>query len=240
MILWTDRGVVISIARQGEKYQIVNIFTENHGNFSGRVFLSRNNRMAIFSNVDVNYRSQNTSSLGFWQKKYERQKGWICSMNSVIHLLACQSICYILSRALPHGVPYKSLFEFINYFSCDLHSFSALTVLNLYAYFEFLFLNSIGFGIDLNTCFVCEKNEDIEYISLKVCRGVSQNCSYKLDSAELCSVPRCWKNWKNENIHKSDILNSINITGFFIKKHINIGDNYFRYSIQKYLDNVHY
>jgi DNA repair protein RecO (recombination protein O) len=239
VIEWSDTGIVISLAKQSEKYRIVNIFTENHGNVSGMVSLSHDNKMAVFSRVNVVYRSKTESSIGFWRKKDERQV-WIYFMNSQAHLLICQSICYLLNRVLPQNLQYRKLFKFIDEVSCSLHTLSTVESLGLYAYFELLLLSTIGFGIDLKVCGICGKAEVLTHILLDTCRGVSERCAANVQPDGLLQIPYCWKDWSETvdamsvcKVSQSEIRKSLEITGLFLRRHTGIDCNHFRSSITK-------
>lgn len=231
MIFWSDVGIVLSSKKHCEKYKIVDVFTKKHGKISGMVSISRCNKLSIFSNVEVDYSSKNEGSLGFWKTKDEKQN-WIYALNSEAHTLICQSICFTLNKILPHGVCHENLFDFSQYISNNLHKFSKIEALNLYAYFEFLLLDCSGFGLDLDTCCICGKREDVHYISPKTCHGASCECASKFDTSKLFEVPESWRNWKNGDIKYSksqdDIKKSLSITGTFIEKNLSQVPNFFR------------
>jgi DNA repair protein RecO (recombination protein O) len=240
MVRWTDTGVVLSLARKGERYQIANIFTEEHGRMPGMIHLSHNSKMAIFSKVGVEYNSKTEYSIGFWRKESEKQR-WIYLMNSQIHLLICQSVCHILNRVLPAGFQYKSLFRFIDDMSCGLCGLSVDESLSLYAYFEFLLLNTIGFGFDVGNCDTCGQVEAISYISRSTCGCVSNRSPHAVGVDDLLKIPNCWSNWTapstettvTSGISMSDLECSLEITGLFLREHAGVRENHFRESILK-------
>jgi recombinational DNA repair protein (RecF pathway) len=136
----------------GEKYKIVGIFTKHHGKVSALASTSKKHSFSTFSSVDIDYSSRITNTPGFWRLKKEEQT-WVLSMNSENHMLVCQSMCFILEKVLPPEVPHENLFAFTEYIVRNLMKFSKTEILALYAYFEFVLLNSIGFGIDLSHYF---------------------------------------------------------------------------------------
>jgi DNA repair protein RecO len=212
MISWSDKGIVLSARKHAEKYKIVDIFTKTHGKFSAMVYISKKNTMAMFSCVDIDYTSKSDTSLGFWKLKDEKQN-WIYSLNSENHLLVCQSICFLLSKVLPFSLPHEELFNFTEYIGNNLSGFSGTEILSLYAYFEFVLLDNIGFGLDP------EKFSE----------------QHKITSKE--DIPsKLWIDWKNNESFSNtmsnfDIKNSLKITGDIIEKHIHPVNNYFRSSI---------
>jgi DNA repair protein RecO (recombination protein O) len=202
MWVWSDEGIVLSSKKHAEKHKIVDIFTKEHGKFSALYQVSKLNNFSIFSKVEVNYLSKNETSLGIWKLKSETQN-WVYSLNSENHLLVCQGICFLLNRVLPYALPHKDLFSFMEYTVSNLQKFSSHSVLSLYACFEFVLLENVGFGIDLN-----DKNVNIPKLWLS------------------------WKKrefaCETSNI---DIKNSLKNTGNIIEKNVLHANNHFRSSI---------
>ncbi len=232
-MIWSDAGVVISCKKYGEKYKIVNIFTQAHGNVAGMISHQKTHPLVVFSCVDVSWSSNREGALGFWSVQKEKQN-WIFSMNNQASVIASQSICLLLDKILPLGVCYQILFEFVEYFASNMYEFSSLEVLNLYAYFELLLLTSVGYGIDTKKCSICGKKEDLHYISPKTGRGASRLCIPYDCFDKLFKIPEVWQLWQNNDfsrINKEEIKNSLNITGHFIEKNIIRNENYFRDSM---------
>ena len=242
MIIWADSGIVLSSRKHGEKYKIVNIFTKSQGKASGMMTLSKRNNLSLFSDVCVEWSSKNSDSLGFWKVQNEKQN-WIFAINNQTNILACQSICFVLDKVLPYGVCSQKLFEFISFLSSELHNFSKIEILNLYAYFEFLLLNNIGYGMELDRCCVCGKVEELHYMSPKTGHGASNVCA-SIHANKLFEIPQSWNFWKDNKIDniisasritKEDVRNSLNITGYFIEKNVMQYENYFRNSMMEML-----
>ena len=205
MINWSDIGIVLSSRKHGEKYKIVDVFTQAHGKISAMFSLSKASSFSIFSNVNVDYSSKTDNSLGFWKLKSENQN-WIFLINSFKHIQICQSIAFILNKVLPQGVPHETLFNVVKYISYNLKNFSDDEILTIYAYFEFILLREIGFEIENN--FHIEKTQSVE-------NQISNLLSNKLFS----------ENITQNLVHNSEI----------IETHLLNIDNYYRSSIIKTL-----
>ena len=206
MISWSDVGIVLSAKKYGEKYKIVNVFTKKHGKISAMVSISKNNTFAIFSNVELDYSAKSVDSLGFWRLRSEKQT-WVFSMNSENHILVCQSICFLLSKVLPLGVCHERLFEFTRYISDNLQLFSKKDIMLLYAYFEFILLDDIGFGMDIDDIYYIPKVENF----------------YELF------------NLLNSDVMTENARRSLSITGDAIERNLLNIDNYYRSSIVRLL-----
>ena len=232
-MIWSDFGIVISSRRYGEKYKIVDVFTKTHGRSSGLIQNSNKNNLSIFSNVYVTWSSKSNGSLGFWKIQNEKQN-WTYVLNKKESLLIFQSICFILDKVLPYGVVNEAIFNFINFLASEIYRFTKLEALNLYAYFEFILLNSVGYGFDIEKCAICGKKEDVHFLSPKTGHGASNNCVASVYSNKLFEIPKSWNDWNKNDfsyIDKDNIKNSLYITGYFIEQNIIQTDNYFRDSI---------
>ncbi|MDR1234080.1 MAG: DNA repair protein RecO [Holosporales bacterium] len=174
MISWSDTGIVISVRNRWKEHNIVNIFTEKHGSI--HAIYNRGNPISSFSNVCLDWNGKSESTMGFWRIK-DVQQNWMRSADFEIHVNVCQSVCFILNRTLPSGIPYPELFDLVQYISNDLHNLTKIEALKLYAYFEFILLKVTGFGFDLRICGICNQREPIDYISCKTGCGISGRCS---------------------------------------------------------------
>jgi DNA repair protein RecO (recombination protein O) len=195
--------------------------------------------MEVFSKVEVGYTSRTESSLGFWKKFHEEQR-WIYLLNSPERLLLCQSVCYVLSRVLPQNFQYQSLFRFVDEMSRRLPGLATNAALGLYAHFEFLLLNTIGFGFDLKRCGVCGQFEEVSYVSRGTCHCVSRQCASSLRDDELLAIPNCWRKWASVplmvyDLQPEDLRTSLEITELFLREHVGVEQNYFRASMLELL-----
>jgi hypothetical protein len=213
MVVLSDIGIVLSTKKYAEKYKIVDIFTLKYGRRSALFSCIPTAKFSTFSNVEVDYSSKNEISLGFWKLKNEKQN-WIYLLNSMSHVLVCQGICFLLNKTLPPLVPYEKLFYFIKYLADNLRIFSELEVLFVYSYFEFVLLNNIGFGIDLNN--ITPNSYVYNLFDLQMFGG---NVSFI------------------EQIKQLDIKTSLEITGSILKRNVPYAENFFRASICELVKN---
>jgi hypothetical protein len=125
-------------------------------------------------------------------------------------MLVCQSMCFVLEKVLPFDVPHENLFDFTEYITHNLMNFSKSEILSLYAYFEFVLLDSIGFGIDLS------------------------NYDFAGNVEKTSNPSSLWKTEKFflEMVGK-DIRNLLKITGSIIEKNLLRINNHFRSCVMK-------
>ena len=234
-MIWSDCGVVLSSKKHGEKYKLINIFTKEHGKISGMMSLSKQHAVSVFSNVHVDFVEKTAGALGFWRIKNEKQN-WVLATNKHTHILACQSMCFILDQVLSPALRNEHLFDFVNFFVSEFHKFSHLEILNFYAHFEIILLKNMGYGFDLSKCSICGKDENVHYISPKTGHSASKACLFDgkadiVDLNKLFAIPDVWASWMNNdfsNVQKQAVLQSLGISGYFIDKNILQVENYFR------------
>jgi hypothetical protein len=211
MIAWTDQGLVLSSKNHAEKYRLVNIFTNLHGKITALVSSTAiHSKFSILSSVEVDYSARNEISLGFWKLKKEKQS-WMRSMHFKTHIFACQSMCFLLNRALSPAVPYNNLFNFVHDIIDNLAKFSNSEILRIYSYFEFALLHTIGFGIDLSS-----------YVSV----------AYDSENHWLFETPIPKTNTGNgsfiDQIRHIDVVTSLKMTGTVLENAISLTKNHFR------------
>lgn len=235
-MIWTDSGIVLSNRKLREDLKIVSIFTKEHGRISAISKIINRNAFSLFSNVTVDLVKKNASDdMGFWTKKYEKQN-WIHVFHEEVSLLICQSICLILDKVLPIGVRFSRAFSLLAFMLENISKLSIKELLMLYTYFEFVLLDESGFSFDLEYCAICGQKEEIEFISPKTGRTASKKCSFS-HKEKLFEIPNIWNVWRskkllcdlmNQSFSFEDLLNSMNITWYFITKNILDFQNHFR------------
>ena len=242
-MIWIDTGIVLSSKKHSEEYLIVDIFTKNRGRFSGMYKNGKNKFLSQTSVVCVEMHTKNNNDFGFWKIKSEKQN-WVFSMKNNRILFIYQSIRFILNKTLPHSMSNLSVFLLTEHLFEELKNVSDDEALILYAYFEFMLINSIGYGFDLNQCSVCGKKENITHISKKTGQTASKTCFEKIFEKNSAKIPDCWqifsevfknktdptfiKKIKNSNLQEKNIVESLQITGKLINQYTQVEENYFR------------
>jgi Recombinational DNA repair protein (RecF pathway) len=76
----------------------------------------------------------------------------------------------------------------------------------------------MGFGIDLSECALTGSNDSLEWVSPKSGRAVSSTAGKKW-SKKLLKIPPFLLNLK-QDVSISDLIDGLNLTGYFLNKQI--------------------
>ena len=88
----------------------------------------------------------------------------------------------------------------------------------LYIHWELNLLASLGYGLDLQKCAATGTTENLFYISPKSGKAVCKEKGLKYDK-KLLRFPSILRDvGKNHEFNRSDLLDGLKITGFFLKK----------------------
>ena len=199
MTVWQDRGIVIAKKPHGEKYRLITIFTYEHGKVCSMASNKKREQYSIFSKVEVEHTSNSNESLGFWSLKHEKQS-WVIAAESEAQIILCQSICFLINKLMPQGVPHKRIFDLTNHIAEEVNKFTEQEILQLYAYFEITVLCDIGLGIENDLLNIVVKSRDLKHL----------------------------KETLNTEPLKSDSKKLLSLSGNLISEHLINIDNYFR------------
>ena len=87
-----------------------------------------------------------------------------------------------------------------------------------YIHWELNLLASLGYGLDLKKCAATGTTENLFYISPKSGKAVCKEKGLKYDK-KLLRFPKILRDLgKNYEFNRSDLLDGLKITGFFLKK----------------------
>ena len=222
---WDDTGLILSSRKYGDNSLILSVLTKDHGKHSGFVrhkVTKKNSFIYEIGNViNVTWTGRLEDQLGYY--KCELIKSYSYNFfDNALNLSALNSFCEMQNKFLPEREVYKSLYE---------ESLNFLKIVNytsynwLYSYikWELLFLADLGYGIDLSCCAVTGVNEDLKYVSPRTGRAISSNAAGTWKK-RLLKLPKFLITTEESDVNKSDILDGINLTSFFLKKHLsNLG-----------------
>ena len=120
----------------------------------------------------------------------------------------------LINRFFPEGLVYKEFYESSeNLF--DLLQFPDIWTL-AYLKWEFDFLETLGFGLDLEKCAVTGSTADLKFISPKSGRAVSQSAAGEW-SSKLLPFPMAATGQANS---LKDILDGLKVSQFFLEKKV--------------------
>ncbi|MFM1814340.1 MAG: repair protein RecO [Pseudomonadota bacterium] len=215
---WTDEAIVISIRAHGETTAIVDFFTREHGRCAALVHGGRSRRLRpvlqIGNHVDLTWKARLAEQLGY--ANVELRRGYAAeAMEDAARLTALSSMA-ALARLLPERDPHPNLFEVSLFVLSFLDDDSAWPA--LYARWELLLLDELGFGLDLANCAATNTNDDLIYVSPKSGRAVSASAGEPYRD-RLLKLPAFLRPG-GSLARQSDISDALKLTGHFLDARI--------------------
>ena len=214
---WTDKGIIIENRKYGETSSILTILTTYHGKHRGLIKGARNKKSRgmyeIGYLVHIEWKARLEENLGYF--KCELLQAYTSAhLNDPMRLAGISSICSVLNSALPEREPSKSLYESLSNFIVNLASFDWL---KNYVNLELMLLSELGFSLDLLNCAVTGQISELNFVSPKTGRAVSKDAGMPYKERLLALPLFLIRDSEFSNI---DILNGLNLTGYFLKRNV--------------------
>ncbi len=214
---WQDEGFILDRRAHGETAAIVTALTLEHGRHAGLVHGGQGARktglLQIGNRLRLTWRARLPEHLGTYETEMVSSR-----IGYIIHdpgrLAALQSAAALVQLALPEREPHPTLF----------HAFEALedalageAWAPAYVFWEFRFLQSLGFSIDLAACAVTGQTHDLAFVSPRSGRAVSEEGAGEYRDKLLKLPPFLIGGaYKGEQ----DLVDGLRLTGHFIERHI--------------------
>ena len=207
-------GFVLSAKRYNDKSFILNIFSPEHGRYTGLYRTKSAPQPATFVQ-------------GRWQARLPEQLGTfyleplnafsVSFLDDKKRLLSLMSICYLIEKTIPERQPYPELYSALQKF---LTTLTQDDFLKQYAFFEMSLLTTLGFGLDLKVCANNGCTQNLIYVSPKSGRAVCQTCG-KPYQDKLLKLPT-FLQFPEKSATLDEIAQALILTGFFLKQHTGI------------------
>ncbi len=220
---FSDTALVINIKPYSESDSIVKIFSENHGICRGFVkkIRSRSNRLCfqIGNLISFQWKSRNEEGLGSFYYNdliksfssrivFEKLK-----LNCMMSLFSIIDSCF-LERDNHHQL-FNIVLDFLQKICIQ---DNANNFLQDYIRIEIYILSQLGYGLDISSCAVTNKSEDLAFISPKSGRAVCYEVGLPYEN-KLFKLPKFLvKNSNEEIIENNELVQGLKISGYFIKK----------------------
>lgn len=173
---WRDQGALLSVRRHGENAAIIDVFTETHGRHAGVVRGGASRKLAPVlqpgAQLEVEWRARLEDHLGAYRVEPLNSRA-ARILDDREALAALNSICGLLNFALPEREAHPRLYH------------ATQNILDMlggetdwrpgYLAWELLMLEDLGYGLDLSSCAVTGKCEDLMFVSPKSGRAVSRS-----------------------------------------------------------------
>ncbi len=214
---WRDKGILLATRPFGETSLIIDVFTPGHGKSSGVVRGGQSKKLKpilqIGAQIDLTWKARLEEHLGSFQVELIRSRT-ANVMNDRLLLAGMLSSATLINRFFPTGQVYKEFYESSeNLF--DLLQFPDIWTLGYFKW-ELEFLETLGFGLDLEKCAVTGSTEDLKFISPKSGRAVSKAAAGDW-SSKLLPFPIAASGQVNS---LEDVLDGLKVSQFFLEKKV--------------------
>lgn len=173
---WSDAGVVLSARRLGETSTVLSVLTREHGRHAGLV------RGGAGPLGRAQLQSGNRLQLR-WRARLEGQLGsFSCELLRTLapmalaerrRLAAITAACAVVDTALPEREPLPRLYEAFEALIASVEEGEAAGWPAAYVRWEVALLAELGFGLDLGSCALSGRRDDLAFVSPRSGRAVS-------------------------------------------------------------------
>ena len=215
----TDEGIVIGVKKFSDSTNLMKILTKDNGIYSGLIRIKKNqgnSGVNIPGNtLSVNWRARLSEHLGFFNTELIKSRS-SNYLNSSINLEVLNSICSLMD-IFPEREECIDLYNIIEELLDNLNNTRLWPF--LYIKFELLFIERMGYGLDLSSCAVNGSTDNLNWVSPKTGRAVSA-LGAKGWEDRLLKLPEFLGQNEIKSVSKADLLDSLKLTEFFLIKRV--------------------
>lgn len=215
----TDEGIAIGVKKFSDSTNLMKILTKDNGIYSGLIRIKKNqgnSGVNIPGNtLSVNWRARLSEHLGFFNTELIKSRS-SNYLNSSINLEVLNSICSLMD-IFPEREECIDLYNIIEELLDNLNNTRLWPF--LYIKFELLFIERMGYGLDLSSCAVNGSTDNLNWVSPKTGRAVSALGAKGWES-RLLKLPEFLGQNEIKSVSKTDLLDSLKLTEFFLIKRV--------------------
>ena len=215
----TDEGIAIGVKKFSDSTNLMKILTKDNGIYSGLIRIKKNqgnSGVNIPGNtLSVNWRARLSEHLGFFNTELIKSRS-SNYLNSSINLEVLNSICSLMD-IFPEREECIDLYNIIEELLDNLNNTRLWPF--LYIKFELLFIERMGYGLDLSSCAVNGSTDNLNWVSPKTGRAVSA-LGAKGWEDRLLKLPEFLGQNEIKCVSKADLLDSFKLTEFFLIKRV--------------------
>ncbi len=170
---WRSEGVLLAARPHGENAAIIEVFTPDHGRYTGVVRGGASRKMKPVlqagTQLDATWRARLSEHIGAFTVEPIRARA-ADVLGDPLALAGLTSICALLSFTLPEREAHPALYA---------RSIALLDGLGAEAWprayldWELALLEEMGFGLDLSACAATGRTDGLAYVSPRTGRAVS-------------------------------------------------------------------
>lgn len=214
-----DEAILLSVRKMLENKAIISVFSANNGIYNGMCSLTKRTRpsLQVGSLLDIAWSARLEEHLG--KIKYEPIKEY----GSIIlpqqdKLLALTTITELSVFCLHERHPYSDYYNLLLKYIIKL----TLSPFNWHDYFqmELALLDSSGYSLDLSTCPVTNKNDELCYVSPKTGRSISKDAGAQYHNKLLPLPSFLIYNHDINKISANDVNDAFTLTTYFFERHL--------------------
>ena len=214
-----DEGIAIGVKKFSDSTNLMKILTKDNGIYSGLIRIKKNqgnSGVNIPGNtLSVNWRARLSEHLGFFNTELIKSRS-SNYLNSSINLEVLNSICSLMD-IFPEREECIDLYNIIEELLDNLNNTRLWPF--LYIKFELLFIERMGYGLDLSSCAVNGSTDNLNWVSPKTGRAVSA-LGAKGWEDRLLKLPEFLGQNEIKSVSKADLLDSLKLTEFFLIKRV--------------------
>jgi len=216
---WLDDGIVLGVRKHGEANAILELMTRAHGRYLGLVRGGAGSRMRPIlqpgNAVHAAWSARLDEHLGIYAVEglNLRAGSLLTSSHAVYAVTHLAALARLLPERDPHEAVYDSLDMILD--ALDDPALAAAHVVH----FEMQMLVELGFGLDLTSCAVTGRTDDLIYVSPKSGRAVSRDAGEEWRH-RLLPLPAFLAQDSHGVPSAADLAKGFQLTGFFLARDV--------------------
>jgi len=217
---WSDDAIVLSLRSHGETAGILEMLTRKHGRHLGVVHGCSSSRIRAMlqpgNRLNVTWRARIAEHLGVLTAELATARASLY-FEQRIALIALNAAISVAAGVLPEREPHEAAYEA----SDALLDAIAAGALNqwgpLFVWWELGLLNELGFGLDLSSCAVSGKSDDLIYVSPRSGRAVSGEAGRPYHD-RLFALPSFLRGGSLHTVTSEDVAVGLRLTAHFLNR----------------------
>ncbi|MDB1135423.1 DNA repair protein RecO [Candidatus Anaplasma sp. TIGMIC] len=219
---WQDHGMVVNMSPYGDTRVILSVFTRNHGLYNGLIRrCSKKQSLQIGDRISVTWRARLVNNLGYFSSYEVLSSSFYSYFQDRSKLLCLSSITATIYKSIPTNYAHPSLYDYLVEFAdaaeTGKHWYSK------YLKLELEVLSQLGFALDLSKCAVYNSTENLQFISPKTGRAISEKAGAQYRHM-LFPLPGILRDLNRgisvERCTSREFAVCLRILGFFLHRHL--------------------
>lgn len=213
----SDEGYIINLLKHGENSLIITVVSIKYGKITGFVKSGlTKKKLGLYqlgNKISFNAYARIEENIPQFRGVELLSSPVASVLTNPQKLAVLSSFCELCYRSLPDNEPLEGLIRSI---MCFMDNMSDEMWLKNYAVFEFRLLYFLGIGLDLGTCAVTGRIDDLAYVSPKSGRAVCREAGLPYKD-KLFRYPH-FAIHRNIVPTDEDVVDLLCMTEFFLKK----------------------